>query len=101
MASKIVLRSLRNIASLKRAPTSQLFNAKTAYPLVSNQFKTFKVSTISTQGAYSNLTSFLNEEIKLEKNAQKSKSKAPTVAGFEVKAEGPNITLSKVHNDEK
>jgi hypothetical protein len=101
MASKIVLRSLRNIGSLRRAPASQLFSAKTAYPLIANQFKTFKVSAISTQNAYTNLTSFLNEEIKLEKSAQKLKNKMPTIAGFEVKADGPNITLTKTHNDEK
>jgi hypothetical protein len=39
----------------------------------------------------------LGQEIKLEKE---SKKKLPNVSGFTLNTDGPNVTLTKSHNDE-
>jgi hypothetical protein len=47
------------------------------------------------------LSSFLTQEIKQESDNRKHKVGLPKVAGFEVKSEGPNVTLNKTHDSEK
>lgn len=47
--------------------------------------------------AFSDLTSFLSQEIKLEKQTRKD---LPKVTGFTLSTDGPNVTLTKSHNDE-
>jgi hypothetical protein len=47
------------------------------------------------------LSSFLTQEIKQESDNRKHKVGLPKVAGFEVKSEGPNVTLTKTHDSEK
>jgi hypothetical protein len=44
------------------------------------------------------LTSFLKQEIKQEKESQKP---LPTIKGFEVKHDGPNVTLTRKHGNEE
>ncbi|CAF1068943.1 unnamed protein product [Didymodactylos carnosus] len=51
--------------------------------------------------AYQDLNAFLDKEIKLEKQAQKHPSKMPKIEGFEVKTEGPEVTLLKTEGNEK
>ncbi len=50
---------------------------------------------------FSELKTFLNEEIKLEKEGDKHKGGLPKITGFAVKTEGPNVTLTKSHNGEE
>ncbi|CAF0745766.1 unnamed protein product [Didymodactylos carnosus] len=51
--------------------------------------------------AYQDLSSFLNKEIKLEKEAQKHPSEMPNIVGFEVTTDGSEVTLTKTNGDEK
>jgi hypothetical protein len=46
------------------------------------------------------LNQFLVNEIKLEKETRKNQTQTPKLKGFDLKAEGPNITLTKAHNNE-
>ena len=41
------------------------------------------------------LSSFISEEIKLETDSRKSKPQTPKINGFDVKTEGPIVTLTK------
>jgi len=47
------------------------------------------------------LSSFLTQEIKQESDNRKHKVGLPKVTGFDVKSEGPNVTLTKSHDSEK
>jgi len=50
---------------------------------------------------YTELNQFLVSEIKLEKETRKNQAQVPKVKGFDLKAEGPNVTLTKAYNNEK
>lgn len=47
------------------------------------------------------LTSFLSEEIKLETDSRKNKAHNPKINGFDVKTEGPIVTLTKTHGGDE
>jgi hypothetical protein len=102
MTSRIILSSLRSfnkapvVQTLLRAPT--LKSTFLATKPFSSTSKTFQAST---SNVFNELKSFLNEEIKLEKEGDKHKGALPKVAGFAVKTDGPNVTLSKNHNGEE
>jgi len=104
MASKLALRAMRNITKSGSLLTRNVQAFKqTIQPIISSpsvmQMKFY--GTERRESAYGELTSFLNEEIKLEHDAQRHKNILPTVKGFDVKAEGPNVTLTKDYNNEK
>jgi hypothetical protein len=50
--------------------------------------------------AYTKLSSFLKDEIQRENEVKKHKN-LPKISGFDVKTDGPNVTLTKSYNDEK
>ena len=75
--------------------------------LVSSLTRSFSLSLNTHKPAASNtnvfkeLSTFLNDEIKLEKETDKHKSGLPKITGFAVKTDGPNVTLIKSHEGEE
>jgi hypothetical protein len=63
--------------------------------------RAFSTTLNQNSNVLKDLSNFLNEEIKLEQEARKNRNELPKVTGFSVKSEGPNVTLSKKHNDEE
>jgi len=70
-----------------------------SFSLINVNNRSFSASTVGLQqsNAFSDLTSFLSQEIKLEKQTRKD---LPKVTGFTLSTDGPNVTLTKSHNDE-
>ena len=100
------MRSIRNITSIrpqivlpnlsKKIQLNQILNSNLS---VSN--RAFSTTLLRNTNVLGDLSNFLNEEIKLEQEARKSRNELPKVTGFSVKTEGPNVTLTKKHNDEE
>ncbi len=130
MASRFLTRSLRSFNSVinQNARMSLLSQAKPklgSFSLINVNNRAFSASSVSLQQSsgiyliylinlvkiiikvvfffwtilivFKDLTSFLGQEIKLEKE---SKKKLPNVSGFTLNTDGPNVTLTKSHNDE-
>jgi complement component 1 Q subcomponent-binding protein, mitochondrial len=104
MASRFLTRSLRSFNSLinQNARMSLLSQAKPklgSFSLINVNNRAFSASSVSLQqsSVFKDLTSFLSQEIKLEKESRKN---LPNVTGFTLNTDGPNVTLTKSHNDE-
>ena len=103
MASKLITRSFRNFSKTqvllsnlnRKVQINQILNLNNSF-----EARAFSTSLIRNSTVLKDLSNFLNEEIKLEQNAQNEQKRGLTVTGFSVKGDGPNITLSKKHNDE-
>lgn len=107
MASRLSLRLIRNantvinknlisqnvLKSLKLSPINN------AYMCLSN--RAFSTSIFRATNVLKDLSNFLNEEIKLETESRKSRNDLPKVSGFDLKTDGPNVTLTKKFNDEE
>jgi hypothetical protein len=111
MNSRLVYNSLKNATkssnSLVQTALKSSFKPSLANAILRTEsvsVRTFS-SSISQMNAQSNglkdLTSFLNKEIELEKEARKHKGQLPKVSGFDVKTDGPNVTLTKSHEGEE
>ncbi|RMZ99490.1 complement component 1 Q subcomponent-binding mitochondrial [Brachionus plicatilis] len=104
MASRFMLKSIRNLTKIqilipnlnKKVQINQILN-------LNNKFATraFSTSCIRNSNVMKDLSNFLNEEIKQEQEAQKEQKGSLSVTGFNTKTDGPNVTLSKKHNDEE
>ena len=46
------------------------------------------------------MAEFLTEEIKIEKDADKSPGKLPKIKGFQVETDGTEVVLTKTEKDE-
>jgi hypothetical protein len=103
MTSRLVLNSLKTlnktsiIQSLTRAPQ---LNAAVHLSATRSFSCTPRAFQAPPPNVFTDLKNFLNEEIKLEKESSKHKA-LPKITGFEVKTEGPNVTLTKTHNGEQ
>ncbi|CAF2540722.1 unnamed protein product [Rotaria sp. Silwood2] len=101
MAFRNLTRGLFQIVTNRRFYSSiqqQIFIRK---PILTNQqFLSFS-SVIIQNDAYKDLNKFLEKEIQLEKSAQKHSSQLPTIQGFEVQCDGPEITLTRKSGKEK
>ncbi|CAF0724261.1 unnamed protein product [Brachionus calyciflorus] len=105
MASKIFLRSIRSVnftrsqsllpSLTKKVQLNKIVNLNLG---ISN--RAFSTSLLRTS-VLKDLSNFLNEEIKLEQEARKNRNELPKVTGFNVKTDGPNVTLTKKFNDEE
>lgn len=115
MASRFFSRSLKNASTLISS-SNQASRCVSSRSLVhqlkqQSMFATvnggvnsraFSASAISFQqktNTFSELSSFLAEEIKLENEAHKQKA-AAKITGFDVKTDGPNVTLTKAFQNE-
>ena len=100
--NRLVLGSLRSLSKsnlVKQVVSGSKFNAVSVTRSFSCSMQLFKPAA-SSSNVFKELTSFLNQEIQLEKEARKHKD-LPKVAGFETKTDGPNVTLTKQHNGEE
>lgn len=103
MASKLILRGFRNFSKIQvllpnlstKVQINQILNLNNSF-----EARAFSTSLIRNSNTLKDLSNFLNEEIKLEQDSQNEQKKALTVTGFNLKSDGPNVTLSKKHNDE-
>ncbi|CAF0900076.1 unnamed protein product [Rotaria sp. Silwood1] len=101
MAFRNLTRGLFQIVTHRRFYSSiqqQIFIRKPI--LNSQQFRLFSSAQIQND-AYKDLSKFLEKEIHLEKTAQKHPSQLPTIQGFEVQCDGPEITLTRKSGKEK
>ena len=105
MASRIFARSLKNINSIARFSgfkTTSIINPlkfKNSFAVSSRNFAATTVS-FQQQNTLKELASFLDQEIKLEKETRKEGNILPKVSGFDVKTEGPNVVLTRAFNKE-
>lgn len=103
MASKLMLRNFRSYSKLqvlvpnfKKAQITKVLSVNNSLAA-----RTFSTSILRNSNVMKDLSNFLNEEIKLEQEAQKELKNTLTVTGFNVKTDGPNVTLTKKYNDEE
>jgi hypothetical protein len=105
MASRLIARSFRNLInknSLIQQSASKV-NKFAPFNCLNLNSRSFSASAVSMQQSniYKDLSSFLSQEIKLENETRKYKTDLPKVTGFAMKTDGPNVTLTKQHNDEQ
>ena len=97
MASRLFSRSLKTLSQMSRP---MLVHTVTKFQPINIRMISVSASKLSGSSVYSDLTSFLSDEIKIEKEARKQLNKASGVKGFEVKSEGAEVTLTKTFNNE-
>ena len=108
MASRFLSRSILNITTgvcrlnlIKQQPkfaTISILNANQRMFSVSSMHSVMAESNNSS--VYTELNTFLNQEIKIEKEARKQTGQITQMKNFEVKGDGPNVTLSKKYGEE-
>jgi hypothetical protein len=104
MASRLVTRSMmKQLAKVSTVQSNLIvkqFSPMTAAPV----HRQFSVSAASLQekssSTFQELSAFLSKEIQLEKE-QHPVSALPKITGFEVKADGPNVTLTRAHDTDE
>lgn len=104
MASRILCKSMRMALSQsvgkKLAPSGSSKISAQLTRIASGQISSSMISTSCQLRASSEvskkLSTFISEEIKLENDSRKSKSQNAKINGFDVKTEGPVVTLTKV-----
>lgn len=111
MAARILCRSLRSLNSSLGAQnivkhSGYLYKIPQPISLASivsnTSIRTISTSRVlKTNNVTSDLANFIAEEVKLEKDARKEKAPLAKINGFEIKTEGPNVTLSKTHGSEQ
>lgn len=87
----------RRLLSVINRPVFQL---KPTMPSNTMIFRSF-ASAANTENAYRDVNEFLHKEIQLEKSMQKHPNNLPQIKGFEVKADGPHVTLTRQAGQEK
>ncbi|CAF1546187.1 unnamed protein product [Adineta ricciae] len=104
MAFRGLTRGLFQLVTHRRLYSSistQVFARK---PIVTNQrflpYRSFS-SVQTNEDAYQDLNRFLDKEIQLEKSAQKHPSTLPTIQGFQVQSNGPEVTLTRQSGNDK
>jgi len=103
MALRVCTKSLRQ---LKNAFGSSLAGKKAPVPLnwvnpVMARGFSASVCQLQQSKAYKGLVQKLDREIKEERQHLAKKEELPKITGFDVKTEGPNVTMTKNHGDEK
>ena len=106
MASRILTKSIRALA-LKSMPTrltttGYLYNKMPHQlsPILSHRSMQ-TTGVVGQDSVVKDLASFIAAEVKLERDSRKDKSQLAKITGFELKTEGPNVTLTKKHGNEQ
>jgi hypothetical protein len=103
MASRFLFKSLKNVPGLCRMSLAQtVAKHQTVFTPLSVNTRTFSVSGIklADSSVYSDLHTFLNQEIKIEQEARKQTNQVTKMKSFDLKADGPNVTLTKNFGEE-
>lgn len=112
MAGRILTRTLVNLNStfnqslLKLAKPARCLTQLQTSPCLGSGWNN-KRSIVTTSpmlqstNTGGDLAKFLVEEIRLENESCKHKSDLPQITGFNIKADGPSVTLAKTHNNEQ
>lgn len=103
MSSRLVLNAVRSVARssavymtpMRLATTPRLLNLSAVRSFYSTPRVMDQASNVIKE-----LSEFLNKEIELEKENRKHKTGLPTFTGFDLKSDGPNVTLTKNFQDE-
>jgi complement component 1 Q subcomponent-binding protein, mitochondrial len=105
MASRTIFRSFKSLSKVKipsnTATISKSLSIQSAITKLPQITSVRTYASDSNNNAYSALTSFLKEEIKFEKENQQFKNKLPTIPGFDVQTDGPNVTFTRTYENEK
>jgi len=110
MSFRLVLNSLKNARNISLIGRNE-FKKQVNKPLSSVfsvagkiQSRSFSASVVSLQqeseNVLKNLSTFLTQEIQQENELRSSKT-LPKMTGFDVKTDGPNVTLTKTFQNEK
>jgi len=70
-------------------------------PIITNRAFSASVCQLQQSKAFKGLVQKLDREIKEEKQNMSQKEELPKITGFDIKTEGPNVTLTKSYGDEK
>lgn len=108
MASRILCKSMRFATNTvvcqslirKMTPTASSVSAIRIAQNKSLFFSTSSQARASSEVS-NKLTTFISEEIKLETDSRKHKAPSPKITGFDLKTEGPVVTLTKTHGGDE
>lgn len=104
MASRFFSNSLKMVGSLSRTSfASNIAKCQSKFTPIALNTRTFNSSAVrmSDGGVYSELNSFLVQEIKIEQEARKQTSQVTKMKDFDLKADGANVELVKSFAQEK
>lgn len=105
MASRILCKSMRMAVMAGQKLSTKTTPSQLGRIMASVGHQASYLSTSSQLRASSEvskkLTTFISEEIKLETDSRKNKSQAVKITGFDVKTEGPVVTLTKTHGGDE
>ncbi len=104
MASRFVYNLTKNVNSLCRIGLVQKIaqQQQTTFIPISLNARKLSVSSVklADSSVYSDLQTFLNQEIKIEQEARKQTNQLTKIKNFDVKTDGPNVTLTKTFGEE-
>lgn len=100
MASRFLSKSLKNVSTLCRTNLVKTMTKPQFTPVLNTRMFSATTIKMSDSSVYSDLQTFLNQEIKIEQEARKQTNQVTSMKNFELKSEGPNVTLTKNFGEE-